>query len=190
MAYWPAGYPQNDWEHLFAMQHFGMPTRLLDWSENLFVASHFALAEPSSHNHDGDCVPAVWCVDPVEWNRSVPLLSEYGEVIQVLTTAEDELDAYRPETSKRRCKSPVAMFGAHNSARIVAQRGTFFVWGNGPQPLEAFAEEQTARLWRIQLNGSRGELARSLRHLGFTETMVFPELPSLGAELSRTEAWK
>src|SRR4051812_15823515 len=32
MAYWPAGYPQNDWEHLFAMQHFGMPTRLLDWS--------------------------------------------------------------------------------------------------------------------------------------------------------------
>src|SRR5215213_13199 len=24
MAYWPAGYPQNDWEHLFAMQHFGM----------------------------------------------------------------------------------------------------------------------------------------------------------------------
>jgi hypothetical protein len=43
VAYWPAGYPQNDWEHLFAMQHFGMPTRLLDWSENLFVAAHFAL---------------------------------------------------------------------------------------------------------------------------------------------------
>ena len=22
MAYWPSGYPQNDWEHLFAMQHY------------------------------------------------------------------------------------------------------------------------------------------------------------------------
>src|SRR4051812_44352757 len=42
LAYWPAGYPQNEWEHLFAMQHYGMPTRLLDWSENLFVAAHFA----------------------------------------------------------------------------------------------------------------------------------------------------
>src|SRR5450759_3207015 len=43
MAYWPAGYPQNDWEHLFAMQHYGLPTRLLDWSENVFVAAHFAV---------------------------------------------------------------------------------------------------------------------------------------------------
>jgi hypothetical protein len=190
MAYWPAGYPQNNWEHLFAMQHFGMPTRLLDWSENLFVASHFALGEPSAHDHEGDCVPVVWCVDPVEWNRSVPLLSEYGDAIQVLTTAEEELEAYRPESPKRRCRSPVAMFGAHNSARIVAQRGTFIVWGNDPQSLEVFAEEQTARLWRIQVQGPRAELARSLRHLGFTETMVFPELPSLGVELSRTEGWK
>jgi FRG domain len=52
MAYWPAGYPQNDWEHLFAMQHYGMPTRLLDWSENLFVAAHFALAESSTVSAD------------------------------------------------------------------------------------------------------------------------------------------
>jgi hypothetical protein len=29
MAFWPAGYPQNDWEYLFAMQHVGFPTRLL-----------------------------------------------------------------------------------------------------------------------------------------------------------------
>jgi hypothetical protein len=190
MAYWPTGYPQNDWEHLFAMQHFGMPTRLLDWSENLFVASHFALEEPSLHTHPGACVPVVWCVDPVEWNRSIPLLSEYGEAIQVLTTVDDELESYRPETTKRRSRSPIAMFGAHNSARIVAQRGTFIVWGSDPQPLEVFAGEQTARLWRIQIEGSRSELARALRQLGFSETMVFPELPSLSIELSRTEGWK
>ena len=146
MAYWPAGYPQNDWEHLFAMQHFGMPTRLLDWSENLFVASHFALGEPGAHAHEGHCIPVVWCVDPVEWNRSIPVLSEYGDLIEVLTTADDELESYRPETSKRRKRSPIAMFGAHNSARIVAQRGTFIVWGNDPQPLDIFANEQTARL--------------------------------------------
>lgn len=88
MAYWPAGYPQNDWEHLFAMQHFGMPTRLLDWSENLFVAAHFALASQRNdgHHHDGVCVPTIWCVDPVAWNRSTPVLEEFGDVIQVLTT--------------------------------------------------------------------------------------------------------
>lgn len=129
MAYWPAGYPQDDWEHLFAMQHFGMPTRLLDWSENVFVAAHFSLLDSRGHAHEEPCVPVIWCLDPVEWNRSVPQLREYGEEIQVLTTADDETEAYRPQTSKRRSKTPVALFGAHNSARIVAQRGTFMVWG-------------------------------------------------------------
>lgn len=190
MAYWPAGYPQNDWEHLFAMQHFGIPTRLLDWSENLFVAAYFALSEAAHIDNQLDSVPVIWCLDPVEWNRSCPLLSEYGEAIQVLTTVEEELDSYRPDTTKRRSKSPVAMFGAHNSARIVAQRGTFVVWGGEPQPLESFAEEQTARIWKIQLQGPRADLARALRQLGFTETMVFPELPSLSIELTRTEGWR
>lgn len=191
MAYWPAGYPQNDWEHLFAMQHYGMPTRLLDWSENLFVASHFALEPPSTvHEHELACTPVVWCIDPVAWNRSVPRLAELGESIQVLTTADDELDGYRPDTTKRRSRSPVAMFGAHNSGRIVAQRGTFMVWGSDPVPLETFATEQPVTVWRIQIHDPRDQLAREIRHLGFTETMVFPELPALSAELSRTEGWK
>lgn len=190
MAYWPAGYPQNDWEHLFAMQHYGMPTRLLDWSENLFVATHFALSGAVVHSHDGKCKPVVWCLDPVAWNRSTPVLSEYGAAIQVLTTADDDLDAYRPETTKRRRKSPLAMFGAHNSSRIVAQRGTFMVWGNDTQSLESFANEQSVTLWALELNGSPEQLAEALRFIGFGETMVFPELPSLGSELSRSEGWR
>lgn len=190
MAYWPAGYPQNDWEHLFAMQHYGMPTRLLDWSENLFVASHFALDIAPQHRHAGECVPVVWCFDPVAWNRAVPRFADLGESIQVMTTADDELDAYRPETTKRRSKWPVAMFGAHNSGRIVAQRGTFMVWGNEPLSLEELVATGGSTLWRIQINGERESLAQQLRHLGFTETMVFPELPALSVELSRTEGWK
>lgn len=190
MAYWPAGYPQNDWEHLFAMQHYGMPTRLLDWTENLFVAAHFALEEVAAHGHEGVCTPVVWCVDPVKWNRAVPSLAEFGDSIQVLTTADGDLEAYRPEASKRRSKWPVAMYGAHNSGRIVAQRGTFMVWGNDPQPLESLAAAAGGDLWRLELRGDREQLAQHLRHLGFSETMVFPELPALSAELSRSEGWK
>src|SRR3954452_4462031 len=37
----------DDWERLFFMQHFGIPTRLLDWSENPFVALYFALTSKS-----------------------------------------------------------------------------------------------------------------------------------------------
>src|SRR5437867_3370139 len=102
MAYWPAGYPQNDWEHLFAMQHFCVATQFLDCSENLLVAALCALETAAAHAHEEQCVPVVWCLDPVAWNRSTPALSEFGELIQVLTTANEELDPYRPETNRRR----------------------------------------------------------------------------------------
>lgn len=191
MAYWPEGYPQNDWEHLFAMQHYGMPTRLLDWSENLLVATYFSLCSVPSHTHDGCCQPVVWCMDPVRWNQAMPGLSEYGDSIQVLTTADEEVESYRPESNRRRSKSPVAIFGSHNSKRIVAQRGTFVVWGNDVAPLEAFAEEvEQACLWKFTLAGDRDQLFGDLQALGFGETMVFPELSSLARELNRTEGWR
>ena len=185
LPYWPAGYPQTDWEHLFAMQHHGTPTRLLDWSENLFIAAHFAL----EHAVDGE-QPTIWCLDPIAWNRATPVLSEYGGQIHVLTTSDEESEPYRPDTSRRRVKSPVAIFGTHNSNRIVAQRGTFMVWGEDNQELERLAEESAATLWRVDLTGGIGGLKRELNALGFVETMVYPELSSLAVELARVEGWR
>lgn len=192
MAYWPAGYPQNNWEQMFAMQHYGMPTRLLDWSENLLVATYFSLLPPPQHQHaTGSCHPVVWCTDPVGWNRAMPVLQEYGDEIHVLTTADEELEAYEPETKKRRSKSPVAVFGSHNSQRIVAQRGTFMVWGEDVKPLEEVADDhKEVLLWRLSLTGDREYLRQDLETLGFSETMVFPELQSLAEELDRTEGWR
>lgn len=192
MAYWPEGYSQNDWEHLFAMQHYGLSTRLLDWSENIFVAAFFAVSyTPTATQQAEGTTPILWCMDPIRWNRAMPGLSEYGDTIQVLTTVDDEIEAYRPETIKRRSRSPVAMYGAHNSNRIVAQRGTFTVWGADTQEMEAFAEASPQTLlWKIKLTGDRESLYRDLQALGFSETMIFPDLPSLAQELERVEGWR
>lgn len=177
----------SDWNLLFAMQHYGVPTRLLDWSENLFVAAYFALMSES----EKDAV--VWCLDPVGWNRTCPHLKTYGTDIHVLNTVDEDLDAYRPQTDpklKRRISSVVAMFGSHNSSRIVAQSGAFTIWGKTTKPMETLASERGETLWPFKLQGSRQRMFEELNLLGFRETMLFPELSTLGKELARVEGWR
>lgn len=191
LAYWPGAVSQSDWDHLFAMQHYGLPTRLLDWSENLMVSAFFALRGATASCAKDEDLPVIWCVDPVEWNRQTPSLSGYGETIHVLTTANEEAESYRPFSVKKMLKYPIAIYGSHNSERIVAQRGTFFVWGNDTSPLETFVQEDVrATIWRFTMTGDATTHFHDLQRLGFSETMIFPELPYLADELNRMEGWR
>lgn len=197
LPFWPGGYPQDDWEHLFMMQHNGVPTRLLDWSENVFVGLFFAVGARDQHSREAGkdhvCRPTLWCVDPAGWNRSVPQLKDFGDQVSVLTTASRLLDPYQPQTTNTprllmRHDTPVAIYGTHNSARIVAQRGTFTVAGKGLLGMEQYAPEQgDTTLWKLVLDLAWPNLRLALSHLGFTESMIFPDLPALARELMETE---
>jgi hypothetical protein len=43
----------NDWERAAIAQHYGVPTRLLDWSENPLVGLYFALDDNNYNDEDG-----------------------------------------------------------------------------------------------------------------------------------------
>lgn len=58
----------NDWYWLSVGQHYGLPTRILDWSYSPDVALHFCTSNIRSFNKDG----AVWMVNYKKIHKYVP----------------------------------------------------------------------------------------------------------------------
>jgi hypothetical protein len=192
LPFWPEGYPQIDWDQLFAMQHFGIPTRLLDWSENAVVAAYFAA------DHDpqlcgceaGGCKPTLWVLDPVQLNRLNSRLEGYGDAISVLATSDDAIGPWAPGTEDTRFAPwPIAVYGTHNSPRIVAQQGTFTVAGKNDKSLdEAPAVTQhDGILEKIVIDMDHPSLMKELKVLGITHGTVFPDLAGLSHDITAAE---
>jgi hypothetical protein len=182
----------NDWETLFFMQHYRIPTRLLDWTENPFIALYFALTsakyeiEAKKKVYKDDV--AVWVLDPVAWNRES--LKDYTYNQGILSVQEHFLESYKPRIKFDGMREkPVAIFGTHNSPRIVAQRGVFTVFGKKVQPMEkTYVDEKYKQdcLMKIVFPSNKiSNLLQSLTSLGITDSVVYPDLEGLGKEVMR-----
>jgi len=52
--------PDDDFEWLALMQHYGLPTRLLDWTESVLVAAYFAVCDENHADKNGK----IWILNP------------------------------------------------------------------------------------------------------------------------------
>lgn len=183
----------KDWEALFLMQHYGIPTRLLDWTENPFIALFFsglyAKTEFIKGNKKATSPSAVWIINPELWNKhALRNISYSGEI---LSTNDDQIKSYQPTPKYTTMnEKPVALHGVHNSERIVAQRGVFMLFGSSTLPLETQYEKDGfpfSCLTKIVINRSvLLNLHESLVEKGITESVVFPDLEGLAKEIRRT----
>lgn len=172
--------PGNDFDWLFLMQHYGVPTRLLDWSENPLVALYFAVFGGSHDNADG----ALWQLDPISLNAAAGIDPETEEGF-IPSFDDDELNAYSMASLKatpRTKLKPIATIATRNSPRIQAQAGVFTVHHLVTDALDDIHPETIKRIYIVP-SDAKPVIASQLKRLGFTRFHLFPELESIGASV-------
>jgi len=179
--------PNSDLEWLFMMQHYGMPTRLLDWTEGYLIALYFAVSDRAI---SGDGV--VWVLDPWSINNcaigmdSVPTADHPALTSYSLATGRDRLGR------KLKAKLPVAVRPSRTTPRIIAQRGTFTIHGSLTEGIEMLAQGTNSRRTKSKIRlrdiriagGKKSQILKQLYLAGVTESLVFPDLAGLCGEVS------
>lgn len=162
----------EDWESpdiVALMQHYGAPTRFIDFSYSPRVAAWFALKDALSES-------AIWVVDRVELDARRKKLGLPDYCGPILKPNYQEFDKGKDGQHLK----VGAILDARPNDRLAAQHGCFFVPGSISKPVDlALVLEKVVLSERIAIE--------SLSHpseLGFADSL-FPNLDALADEARR-----
>ncbi len=182
---------------LFLMQHHGLPTRLLDWTESPLVACFFAVErwinseKPEENYRSRDM--AVWMIHPVELNRLTdPGTDGFPNTWAPESVAQENFRlAFHPRsewTDLKPSDYPLAVLPSNVDARIAVQRSCFTLYGRDERDFEEMFESSV-----LSTNGyfKKYTIPRSqapivlgeLQAMGVSFSNVYPDLGGLASEL-------
>jgi FRG domain len=170
-------------EWLSLMQHYGAPTRLLDFTYSIYVATYFAL-ENAEGEEDKKC--AVWAINGDWAVRESGDLFKKGSVQRTFLRAqitEKSAKAFN-RTFMGRTSKPLAcpMNPFRLNERLTIQKGVFMCPGDVTQPFESnlcslpnWDKKQNVVKLHISQNRRR-EFLDSLSDMNISRATLFPGL--------------
>jgi hypothetical protein len=180
---WPLleEHERSDWGVVFAMQHFSLPTRLLDWSESFACAVFFAQLGRKQED------PAsIWVLDPHQLNKlgcgRLGIVALHADTADP-ATPPDPMQWHPSRVPPPEPLQTIAVAPTHTNPRMVQQRARFTQMGDSFLPLdEQFDGElvRQGRLRRIVLPPETfADAEEFLSAAGLDAFSFFPDLQGL-----------
>lgn len=162
---------ETEKEWMVYAQHFGIPTKLLDFTYSHITSLMFALENAFNEHTSQDGV--IWFLNPN--NLNFKSTNNNHTKIFILADSESQLD---------RASGPVVMTCKRINERIHAQNGLFvyFQEEHHSSSLENYCD-QTMLKKVIISKESKKEILKSLNSLGMGYTSIYPELSSVSKDI-------
>ncbi len=170
---------KNDYEWMIHAQHYGIPTRLLDFSRSHIIALMFAVEkafdeEESNEKKDGE----VWFLNS---NKLNDIHCRRREILN-LSEENSSLDSHN---------GPIVVQGRKANVRVNAQNGLFLYFQDSDKGLIDSIEDNLPA--ELQLEDvirkviidkdSKKDILVALFSMGFGFTQIYPELNSVSKDI-------
>lgn len=159
------------WEWQVYAQHFGLPTRLLDFTYSHTISLMFAVENAFSFKEDDAENAVVWFLNPYKLNEKS---SKNREIINI---SSKKWEDFKLEDL------PVAISAKKINSRIAAQNGLFVAFTDENGPLESLPFSDDILIKVLIPKKSAKGILRTLYLMGMRHSSLYPELSSVSKDI-------
>ncbi|MDT8441933.1 MAG: FRG domain-containing protein [Desulfuromonadales bacterium] len=175
------------WNWLAVAQHYGLPTRLLDWTYSPLIALHFATANIDKFDRDG----VIWAVNYLKVHQRLPreLLAKLDReganvfTVEMLAETVGSLTEYEALAGD---DSVIFFEPPSIDERIINQFALFSMMPSAAMRFDQWLQRHPELCWKIVIPAElKWEIRDKLDQANMTERVLFPGLDGLSRWLAR-----
>lgn len=174
----------NPMSRYYLMQHYGMETRLLDWTDNALISLFFAV---ENDNSQFDSI--IWVLDAFSLNRYTlkeinPYFNRNSFVITGFEHNKTITDYFDPDKlNDEMSKFPIAVKPPYLDQRMKNQNACFTLFGKAPDGLKSHPNKENL-LTSVRIpKDLLANIKRELYLIGISYDTIYPGLDGISKKI-------